>query len=155
MATTTSAAIFVILAFCLNDRQGLPPKHIIDQQFYSRRLLAALARCHSLDWRGWRFLRRFDRLSWLNGWSVPCAPSPKYMFLRHLSSVYRIEDISPCAFDSEHTSYLLLTDLDVGMTKVPISWSIGIVDLFFSWAMASFGKMNFLFSWSWNFSAIF
>jgi hypothetical protein len=38
---------FVLNSFdniiCLNDRQGIVPKHIVDQQFYSRQLLAALA----------------------------------------------------------------------------------------------------------------
>jgi hypothetical protein len=32
-------------------------------------------------------------------------PSPKYLFLDHLCSEYRIEVSLPCAFDSEHTSY--------------------------------------------------
>jgi hypothetical protein len=31
-------------------------------------------------------------------------PSSKYMFLRHLSSLYRLEVILSDAFDSEHTS---------------------------------------------------
>jgi hypothetical protein len=52
MATKT-AVLFVILSFfvfssdddniCLNDRQGLVPKSIVNQQFYSRRLFAALS----------------------------------------------------------------------------------------------------------------
>jgi hypothetical protein len=50
----TSAVFFVVLTFFvfnsyfdkihLNDRHCLLPKHIIDQQFYSCQLLAALAR---------------------------------------------------------------------------------------------------------------
>jgi hypothetical protein len=28
---------------------------------------------HSLDWRGWRFLKCFDRLCRINGLSEPCA----------------------------------------------------------------------------------
>jgi hypothetical protein len=53
MATANSVVLFVILTFFvlnssddkiyLNNRQGLVPKHIVDQQFYSSRLLAALA----------------------------------------------------------------------------------------------------------------
>ncbi len=35
-------------------------------------------------------------------------PSPKYLFLRHLCSVYRIEVIWSGTFDSEHTSYIYI-----------------------------------------------
>jgi hypothetical protein len=52
-ATMTSVVFFIVLMFfvfnsyfdkiCLNDQYCFLPKHIIDQQFYSRRLLAALA----------------------------------------------------------------------------------------------------------------
>jgi hypothetical protein len=69
-----SSLTAILIKFVLNDRHWLLPKHIIDQQFYSRRLLAALAHaavnmcaCHSPDWRGWRLLRRFDWLCRLNG----------------------------------------------------------------------------------------
>ncbi len=35
-------------------------------------------------------------------------PFSKYMFLRHLSSLYRLEVILSDAFDSEHTSYYII-----------------------------------------------
>jgi hypothetical protein len=40
--------IFIVNSYddkiCFNDRQGLIPKHIVNQQFYSRQLFAAVAR---------------------------------------------------------------------------------------------------------------
>ncbi len=30
--------------------------------------------CHGLDWRGWRYMRQFDQLCWINGLLEPIAP---------------------------------------------------------------------------------
>jgi hypothetical protein len=70
-----------------------------------------------MDWRGLWFLRFFDRPC--RCWYELCALKScqtensrlKNNFVCHLSSMHHCEDILPCAFDSEHTSYTVLVHL--------------------------------------------
>jgi hypothetical protein len=107
----------------LNNRQGLVPIRIVDEHFYSRRLLAALARAAVK--MSASVIAELEGVAaskalWLALpakrliWAVRAQkllerelPFSKYMFLRHLSSLYCLEVILSDAFDSEHTSYVI------------------------------------------------